>query len=277
LSLVTLSLLAVFGTVEFTGAPCEAVDFDRLALATGALSPQAKIAFRCVDGQSILRVERAGAETIERSIVLEGATPEDRERLLSLLIHEALDLTPVAEPRKPRPRSNWTLGASGNLLLAVDPLMLAGGFSLFSRINFSRWVASLDLSALFFSRGSALGTVEQQHYALAVSAGFSHRFWRLTLSEGLGARMAVAQTQGRATDSQTEGRTFTQVWGGPLAFARLSLWASDALSIEVGIEAGWAVVPAVATALDGDAIIQRFGVGGAWVIGSVGLGFRLPN
>jgi hypothetical protein len=156
----------------------------------------------------------------------------------------------------------------------VGPFQRVGaGFGGGLRLGWSSsrgWLGGdLDLIASRADADEPLGKIRVSTWSAGLRVAFRLHLDRFWLDAGSGGRFGLARLDGSASDpSQTRGVTLAGTWAGPVVYlgAGVRVWHCV---IAVGAEAGY-VLRSVSGQVEGGSPVS---IDGAWVAGSVGLGW----
>lgn len=144
-----------------------------------------------------------------------------------------------------------------------------GGLRLGWASNQAWFGGDLDLVASRAEAENALGRVVVSTWSAGLRAAFRWHLQHVWFDAGPGGRFGLARLDGRPSDSTlTHGVTLAGTWAGPVFYAGAGVRVWHCV-LSLGAEAGY-VLRSVSGQVEGGSAIS---IDGAWVAGSVGLGW----
>ena len=243
------------------------------------------------------------AKSLRRVVILTGAAPAVKPRLLGLAVAElvaaswielALNPTPALPPAEPPPSaasreagravararlgsgaaswSPWSLSAAGAFNLTgftSGPVLLGGGIRLGKDLP-AHLALSLDLMFVHGSEAVSLGRVATDLITVAPALLARVRLGPVDLRGGVGLRVGGARLTGSPANPATaRGDSLVAAVYGPMLTVSTSVRLWRFLLVEIAGEAGWLI-----RAIGGLVAHQReVSLGGAFLGFQLGLGF----
>jgi hypothetical protein len=267
--------------------------------AAGPPSDVTRAAIGCQAALVELRVDDPiTGKSLTRAIDLSSTPPPARARLLALAVSELItaswtELETNAQPAVPPQGAVASPAARLSALGAVEkhrpppalrPLRvvaLASGQFFFTQAG-ALWGGGLrvgqdrgrglawavDALAHHGSAQTALGDVVADTISVGPMALYQHRWPRVALRIGGGARGGAARLEGQPGAPGVHGAAVWSGWLGPLAAASLTVAPASRLALELGLEGGYVVVP-FGGRVDG---VRQVAIDGAWIGAQLGVG-----
>lgn len=274
--------------------------WDPASERVGSGVPAASV--RCDDqGQVVIHVDDPLTnKSLERAVALARIAPKARTRALALSIVELLvaSWTELEQPVVvPRSGLSSDLAAEGHVRAALSPVQSApprprlvlsavmalspaqGDFGAAPaagvRLTMDparSWTSFVDVRVSQREAPATRGRIDWEAAAMMLGLGRRWDRGRLTL-RGAGTLTAAAgRISGRPDDpAAVDGLRFAAVMAGAGADASASWRLAGPVWVEVGIDAGWTIVPVTAR-VDGR---DEAKLGGPWFAGRLGLGVAL--
>jgi hypothetical protein len=265
--------------------PPAAAPLPAPAAATAATST---LVVRCDADRALLAVQTTAGGRLERQLALDQLAGDTAPRLVALAALELLaSLDPalrrklaaadvaITAPPAPAPpptprRTTVGVGAVHRSFSAPSGAGAWGGQLAVARAIGRRLGVAGGLELAVARRPTPLGDATALLASGSIAAGWRAGGERVGVRFESGARGGVARLSGAANNPDVAAVTVVRPWAGPFAAAHV-LVGRNAVCVDLGVEAGAAVVAATGLANDTPAVEVR----GAWLALSLSLALRL--